>query len=262
MLRFEDLRVRDQQELDRDFFNRRFRLIAETIGQLGQEVASVTGDTDRLVALGLTRVNEVLGPLLSKVQAVSENGFLVATSATPLNITNGLQSTLAITDPAQRDLFSPTPYVLLTRQADGTQDDYAVLRVEDFNRTNGGLAFEVVLVNGGIGDAAHDDWVISATAGISVAVLEAATAVQETLTLAQQAADEAAAAAAVAEAVLASGPVSSVNGKTGMVVLGMSDIAGLVSTLAAKADGTHGHTIAQISNLQTMLDGLDDGGSY
>ena len=262
MLRFEDLRVRDSQALDRDFFNRRYRLIAEAIGSLGEEVASVTGDTDRLVALGLTRVNEVLGPLLSKVQAVSENGFLVATSETALTIANGLQSTLAITDAAQRDLFSPTPYVLLTRQAEGTQDDYAVLRVEDFNRTNGGLAFEVVLVNGGIGDAAHDDWVISATAGISVAVLEAATAVQETLALAQQAADEAAAAAAVAEAVLASGPVSSVNGRTGVVVLGMSDIAGLVSTLAAKADGTHGHTIAQISNLQTMLDGLADGGGY
>jgi hypothetical protein len=262
MLRFEDLLVRDAQELDRDFFNRRFRLIAETFGQLGQEVASVTGDTDRLVALGLTRVNEVLGPLLSKVQAVSENGFLVATSETSLTITNGLQSTLAITDAAQRDLFSPTPYVLLTRQADGTQDDYAVLRVADFNRTNGGLSFEVVLVNGAIGDGAHDDWVISATAGISVAVLEAATAVQETLALAQQAADEAAAAAAVAEAVLASGPVSSVNGRTGVVVLGMSDVAGLVSSLAAKADGTHGHTITQISNLQTMLDGLADAGTY
>jgi hypothetical protein len=228
MLRFEDLRVRDQQELDRDFFNRRFRLIAETFGQLGQEVASVTGDTDRLVALGLTRVNEVLGPLLSKVQAVSENGFLVATSATSLTIVNGLQSTLAITDPAQRDLFSPTPYVLLTRQAEGTQDDYAVLCVEDFNRTNGGLAFEVVLVNGGIGDTA----------------------------------EEAAEAAATAEAVLASGPVSSVNGKTGVVVLGMSDIAGLVSTLAAKADGSHGHAISQISNLQATLNAISDGGSY
>jgi hypothetical protein len=262
MLRFEDLRVRDAQELDRDFFNRRFRLIAETFGQIGQEVASVTGDTDRLVALGLTRVNEVLGPLLSKVQAVSENGFLVATSETALTITTGLQSTLAITDAAQRDLFSPTPYVLLTRQAEGTPDDYAVLRVEDFNRTNGGLAFEVILVNGGIGDAAHDDWVISATAGISVAVLEAATAVQETLTLAQQAAGEAAAAAATAEAILASGPVASVNGKTGLVVLGISDIAGLVSALAAKADGTHGHTIAQITNLQATLDGLADAGTY
>jgi hypothetical protein len=262
MLRFEDLRVRDAQELDRDFFNRRFRLIAETFGQLGQEVTSVTGDTDRLVALGLTRVNEVLGPLLSKVQAVSENGFLVATSETSLTITAGLQSTLVITDPPQRDLFSPTPYVLLTRQAEGTQDDYAVLRVEDFNRTNGGLAFEVILVNGSIGDAAHDDWVISATAGISVAVLEAATAVQETLALAQQAAEEAAEAAATAEAVLASGPVSSVNGRTGAVVLGMSDIAGLVSTLAAKADGSHGHTISQISNLQTTLNAISDGGSY
>jgi hypothetical protein len=262
MLRFEDLRVRDQQELDRDFFNRRFRLIAETFGQLGQEVASVTGDTDRLVALGLTRVNEVLGPLLSKVQAVSENGFLVATSATSLTIANGLQSTLAITDPAQRDLFSPTPYVLLTRQADGTQDDYAVLRVEDFNRTNGGLAFEVILVNGNIGDAAHEDWVISATAGISVAVLEAATSVQATLALAEQAASDAADAGATAQSVLASGPVSSVNGKTGAVVLGMSDIAGLVGALAAKAESTHGHTIAQVSNLQATLNVLADGGTY
>jgi hypothetical protein len=47
-----------------------------------------------------------------------------------------------------------------------------------------------------------------------------------------------------------------------VVVLGMSDIAGLVSTLAAKADGTHGHTISQISNLQATLNGLADGGSY
>jgi hypothetical protein len=79
MLRFEDLRVRDNQALDRDFFNRRYRMIAEAIGALGEEVASVTGDTDRLVALGLNRVNEVLGPLLAKVQAAFENvGILPA----------------------------------------------------------------------------------------------------------------------------------------------------------------------------------------
>jgi hypothetical protein len=45
-------------------------------------------------------------------------------------------------------------------------------------------------------------------------------------------------------------------------VLGMSDIAGLVSTLAAKADGSHGHTISQISNLQTTLNAISDGGTY
>ena len=262
MLRFEDLRVRDQQALDRDFFNRRFRLIAESLGQLNDEVESVTDDTDRLVALGLNRVNEVLGPLLAKVQAAAENGFLVATSMTSLTITNGLQSTLAIADPSQRDLFTPTPYVLLTRQAEGTEDDYAVLRVEGYNRTNGGLAFEVILVSGDIGDAAHDDWVISATAGISVAVLEAATSVQATLELAQQAATDAAAAADAAEAVLASGPVASVNGQIGVVVLGMSNIAGLVSALASKADSSHGHTIAQVANLQSTINALADGGTY
>lgn len=262
MLRFEDLRVRDQNELDRDFFNRRFRLIAEAIISLSDEVGRVTTDSDRLVTLGLNRVNEVLGPLLTKVQAASENGFLVATSTTPLTVTIGLETTLAITDEAQRDLFTPTPYVLLTRQADGTEDDYAIVRVTGYNRANGGLAFEVILVNGDIGDASHDDWVVSATAGLSVAVLEAATAVQETLELAQEAAADAAAAAATAETVLASGPVASVNGRTGVVVLGISDIAGLVAAIAAKADSSHGHTIAQISNLQSTLDALADGGTY
>lgn len=262
MLRFEDLRVRDAQALDRDFFNRRYRLIAEAIGALGEEVASVTGDTDRLVALGLNRVNEVLGPLLAKVQAASENGFLVATSVTPLTVTAGLQATLVIDEPAQRDLFTPTPYVLLTRQAEGTEADYAVLCVDAYDRSNGGLAFEVVLVNGAIGNGVHDDWVISATAGISVAVLEAATSVQETLALAQQAAADAADAAQAAQDVLASGPVTSVNGRQGNVLLGMSDIAGLVSALAAKAESSHGHTIAQVSNLQATLDAITDGGSY
>ena len=262
MLRFEDLRVRDNQALDRDFFNRRYRLIAEAIGALGEEVASVTGDTDRLVALGLNRVNEVLGPLLAKVQAASENGFLVATSATPLTVSQGLQTTLVIEDPAQRDLFTPTPYLLLTRLAEGTEQDYAVLCVDGYDRATGGLAFEVVLVNGAIGNAMHDDWVISATAGISVAVLEAATSVQATLALAQQAAADAAAAASAAETVLASGPVTSVNGRQGSVVLGMSDIAGLVSALASKAENSHGHTIAQVSNLQATLDAIVDGGSY
>jgi hypothetical protein len=42
----------------------------------------------------------------------------------------------------------------------------------------------------------------------------------------------------------------------------MSSIAGLVSALASKADSSHGHTIAQISNLQTTLNAITDGGTY
>lgn len=262
MIRFEDLRVRDQNELDRDFFNRRFRLIAEALGQLSDDVASVTSDTDRLVALGLNRVNEVLGPLLSKVQAASENGFLVATSTTPLTISLGLETTLVVTEGDERELFTPTPYVMLARTALNTQADYALLRVQAYNRDSGGLAFKVVSLSGNIGAASYSDWVVSASAGISLQVLQASSNIEDTLVLAEQAAADAADAAATAQSVLASGPVSSVNGKAGTVVLGMSDIAGLVSAIAAKADSNHGHPISAISNLQSTLDALADGGTY
>ena len=254
MLRFEDLRVRDRQTLDRDFFNRRFRLIAETLAQLGDDVASVNSDTDRLVTLGLNRVNEVLGPLLSKVQAASENGFLVAPSATPLTVTMGLESTLAV-GAAYRELFQPTPYVLLTREAEGTQGDWAILYVQDYNSANGGLAFKVVQVEGDIGADEYSDWVVSATAGISSAVMETAVDAQAAVELAEQAAADAAAAAAAAQGVLENGPVASVNGQTGVVSLGISDIPNLTTTLGGKADSNHGHAISAISGLQTALDG-------
>jgi hypothetical protein len=62
--------------------------------------------------------------------------------------------------------------------------------------------------------------------------------------------------------------VSSVNGQTGTVALGIGDIPTLTAQLASKAASSHGHTIAQVSNLQSTLDGLQaqittvDGGSY
>lgn len=57
---------------------------------------------------------------------------------------------------------------------------------------------------------------------------------------------------------LVNGPVSSVNGQTGIVTFGMSDIPGLVDALGGKAAASHGHTIADVSDLQTQLDGKAD----
>jgi hypothetical protein len=268
MLRFEDLRVRDNQDLDRDFFNRRYRLIAESLGDLDAQLARIRGATDNLVTLGLSRVNEVLGPALATASAAAENGFLVATSSTVLTLSVGLQTTFEIDDTPARALFAPTPYVVLTRDVDGTLNDWAVFRVDSYTRETGGLAGEVVAVNGTIGDAAHGDWVISASAGLAASVIETAAAVSSALALAQQAAQDAAEAAAVAESVLANGPVSSVNGQAGDVALGIGDIPNLTAQLASKAASTHGHTIAQVSNLQSTLTALQgridrvDGGTY
>jgi hypothetical protein len=268
MLRFEDLRVRDNQDLDRDFFNRRYRLIAESLGDLDAQLARIRGATDNLVTLGLSRVNEVLGPALATATAAAENGFLVATSSTPLTVSVGLQTTFEIDDTPARALFAPTPYVVLTRDVDDSLNDWAVFRVDGYSRANGGLAGEVVAVNGDIGAAVHGDWVISASAGLAASVIETAAAVSSALALAQQAAQDAAAAADIAESVLANGPVSSVNGQAGEVALGIGDIPNLTAQLASKAASSHGHTIAQVSNLQSTLTALQgridlvDGGAY
>ncbi len=267
MLRFEDLRVRDQQVLDRDFFNRRFRLIAESLGQIDAGLQSVTGATDRLVTLGLLRVNEVLGPALAQAQAAAESGFLVATSATPLSLSVGLETTLAVDDTPARPLFAPTPYVILSRQAEDALDDWAMLRVDAYDRINGGLAFAVVAVHGDLATQ-HADWVISASAGLAQSILEVAAEVGATLALAEESAATAEAAAATAVQIIANGPVSSVNGRTGLVALGMADIPNLVAAIGAKADSNHGHSITQVSNLQSTLTGLQsqitdfDGGGY
>ncbi len=268
MLRFEDLRVRDQQTLDREFFNRRFRLIAENLAQVEDRLSTVTTATNRLVTLGLNRINEVLSPLLTKVQAASESGFLVATSSTPLTLTPGLTSTLVIDDTPARALFAPTPFVLVSRQQDDALEDWAMLRVQSYTRDNGGLAFEVKAVHGTLARTTHDAWVLSASAGLAPAVLEAAVAIEATLAEARQAAEEAEQAAASAASVIANGPVSSVNGRTGAVSLGLSDIPNLVASLGAKAESNHGHAISQITNLQATLNALQtaaanpDGGSY
>lgn len=252
-LRFEDLRARDNQSIDRDFFNRRYKLIAEAIAAIADQVDGVASDSDNLVKLGLVRVDEVLGPLLAKVQAASQQGFLVAKSATSVQLSVGLQTTFEVTAGWQRDLFQPTPYVMLTR-AGGGVDDWALFSVSDYNRDNGGLAGEIVATSGVVDTAAYSDWTISATAGIAKTVMEQAAAAQVAIDDAQAAAAAAQQAAEDAEAVLDSGPVSSVNSKTGTVLLGMSDIPDLVSTLGGKAADNHGHAIAEITNLQAALD--------
>jgi hypothetical protein len=269
VLRFEDLRVRDSQDIDRDFFNRRYRLIVESLNELAGQITTITTASDNLVALGLNRVNEVLGPALAQVTAAAESGFLVATSASPLTVSVGQETTIVVDESAARSLFAPTPYVILSRAAEDTIDDWALLEVQAYSRENGGLAFKVAAISGDIGNAEHDDWVISASAGLAKSIIEAAVSVTATLALAQQAAEDAADAAETASSVLASGPVTSVNGLNGVVALGISNIPNLTTALAGKADSNHGHTIAQVSNLQTTLTSLQnqinniaDGGTY
>lgn len=249
-VRFEDLRVRDKQPLDADFFNRRFRLIAEQIATLSSQAETAQGVVDEIVRLGLARINEILTPALARVQAASELGFLLATSSTSIQLSANLETTFALDDTEANHLFTPTPYVTFMRDADDAQDDWAVARVQEFNAENLGLAVKILVINGTLDDAAHDDWVISASPATVAVLADQIAAAQTAAAAAQQAAIDVAAAALL----IAEGPVSSVNGQTGAVSLAMGDIPNLLTTLAGKATAVHSHGISDIQNLASSLD--------
>lgn len=254
-LRFEDVRVRDTDKMDRAFYNKRFRLIVEAIASVLTRVDGMDAATDSLLALGITKVNEALIPAIEVAQAAAENGFLVATSSTSVQISETLETTFVVDDSPARQLFAATPFVVITREG-ATLDDWAVFEVASYDRETGALAGEVIGVNGAIGDAAYTDWIFSATSGLAKSVVEGIATIPGLISSAENAQAAAEAAAAAAELVLENGPVASVNGQTGVVLIGMSDIANLVTTLAGKASASHAHTIANINGLQTALNTL------
>ncbi len=269
-----DFRVRAKEEMDEAFFDRRFRLIVEEFAALLARLDAIDSDTDNLVNLGLTKVNEALVPAIEIAQAAAENGFLVATSSTAITLSQDLETTLQVDDTPARALFAATPFVVITRDG-ASLDDWAVFQVDTYDRENGGLAGTVIGLNGNIGAGEFSDWIISATSGLAKSVVEGIATIPGLIASAQEAQTAAEDAAEAAETVLASGPVASVNGQTGVVVLGMSHISGLVSALAGKAATSHAHTIANVNGLQAALDALDtaitaleadlgtlDGGAY
>jgi hypothetical protein len=130
----------------------------------------------------------------------------------------------------------------ISRAGVGAEDEFAIARLITYNKANGGLSVEIISVTNVSG--VHDDWVISASSGLPIAVASAA--VQVALDADQVAADR-----LVVEGVVAAiqaGPVVSVAGKTGAVSLTIGDIANLVTTLAGKASTSHSHAAADIAS--------------
>ena len=66
----------DNTPVNRDFFNKRFKALSDSIGRMDSALGSLTDAEASLIALGLERVNETLGPLLVTLQEASNLGFL------------------------------------------------------------------------------------------------------------------------------------------------------------------------------------------
>jgi hypothetical protein len=251
-LRFEDVRVdessRRDSRLGEEFFNRRFRLLVEAINSLESRLLSIEATNSSLVSLGLARINEVLGPALTKVQQAADLGFLIARSDTEAALPSvGQQITLVVNEDGGRDLFTPTPTVVLNGYVDDALTIVAYGSLISYNAETGAFAANITSISEGSGTP--DYWQISAAAQVIPDLTAALAAVAEDAVAVAE--DRAFIEGVVTD--IEEGPVVSVAGKTGAVALTTADVAGLDTALAGKAAAGHTHTAEQVSGLTTLL---------
>ena len=196
-----------------------------------------------LVQLGLNRLDEVLSPLLETLDTAAELGFLTCTATgISVSLTAGQQKDFNVTDGA--DLFTPTPYLLAVDTNDST--NWGILHLIQYEKTTGDLDTTCIYATK---TQASSSWSISCNSALPAALTTLVGTAQTASTSAAASAatiDSQMASLNAAIASIQSGPVASVAGRTGVVVLAQSDITGLVSTLS---------TLATISSVNTSLSG-------
>lgn len=119
------------------------------------------------IDLALARINETIGPASERIRLLSELGFLIASSTTPATLGNGQVLDLVVTEGNARDLFTPSPFVMLGRTL--SAEDFGVAKLRTYDRATGALQVEVVTFAGDPGP--HSDWTIGAIAGSTLAQL-------------------------------------------------------------------------------------------
>jgi hypothetical protein len=195
--RFEQmLRVKPRDNLgDPEYWNRRFEDLDRRIDANEGGLSDIGSLTAHIEGLALDRLNLVLNPALSKIALVSQEGFLLAHSVNSVTLTVGSTVTFNIHIEAEREIFTPSPFVAITREA--VETDYAVGRLISYSKVTGDLVVELLQCVGDPGP--FTDWVITVGAGVSLAVeqmLSAATAARDQALVHKNAAAASAAAAA------------------------------------------------------------------
>jgi len=117
---------------------------------------------DEIRASALMRMNEILIPATEDIIEVTKLGFLLAPSSTPHTLEIGVKY-FYVDEGPQRDTFTPSPYLILERQAN--HDDYAICRMLDYVQETGELVVQITAHHGNPGP--HTDWVFSSTPGMA-----------------------------------------------------------------------------------------------
>lgn len=176
-------RVSGTTTFDAAFWNRVLRDLDTRMVGIEERKADFEEAERTLLELGLKRINETLLPAAEKIFRVMELGFLVASSDEEATFVEGETASLTIREGDQRELFTPSPFIALTRRS--TTADYVIARTLAYDSESGVLLFSVETVVGNGGP--HDDWDVAALAGSVQAMIAA---LDETKALQQTVADD------------------------------------------------------------------------
>lgn len=157
-------RVDRQTVLTPRELNKRFLDINSRI--LGIEVPRMAEDEAFTVVLDrvLSRSEQVIAGMRAQLLAITQLEWLTATSDTSITLVEEADRALIIPE-AQRALFSPGPFAVLTRAT--APEDYAIVRTLAFDRASGQWDIRIEAFYGD--DGPFDDWLISAIAGSTLA---------------------------------------------------------------------------------------------
>lgn len=177
--------------LDYQSILRLLALIEARFLPLEGQSSAIDEAIESLRRVGLDRINDALRPALEWVLDVQSKGFLIAESSTSATLGEGNILDLNVPEGSQRELFTPSPFVVVSRKAN--PDDFAIARTIAYDSANGRFLCQVISHYGDPGP--FDDWVIGALAGSTIAqhlMLADATSVRDISIAAAQAADESA----------------------------------------------------------------------
>jgi hypothetical protein len=165
-------RVKPRDNLgDPEYWNRRFEDIDRRVSFNEDGLDAIDGLTSYIEGLALNRLDLILAPALDKIALVSEQGFLLAHSISSITLDINTTQTFAIADAAERELFAPSPYLTICREAN--QTDYAFARLVSWDKVSGQLVVQPLQIYGNPGP--FTDWVIYVGTALSQAVADVLT---------------------------------------------------------------------------------------
>jgi len=244
----------DRTQLDRIFFNKRFSAIFSEFSDLDSRMTIYDAQVANLVAVGLQRINDLLGPMLAKIQQASDLGFLQCQSiGTSISLIAGNAEGFRVTEGA--DLFTPTPFLMVQDITDNTNWGIVSVDAGGWTPSTGDLATHCVYCTK---TQASTQWYISCSAAQLPAMQNLLSQSQTAATTCNN--DVAAVNSSMvtinaALSAIAAGPVVSVAGRTGVVTLAESDITNLTTDLASKA--TTSFVTTQVASKQNQSPKLD-----